>query len=205
MRPVIVGFCEAFILVPRKNGKSPLAAAIGLYMLVADGEVGAEVYTGATSEKLAWEVFRPARLMAVKTPDLRKVLGVEVNAKSLIVESTGSRFEPVIGKPGDGASPSCAIADEFHEADSAALYDTFKTGMIGRTQPLLLVISGRPDSRPPVPCHDLQLSPFAACWKEQSLTSSCSWSSTRSTPEQIGPLKQLYGMANPNSGTQRQP
>jgi phage terminase large subunit-like protein len=132
---------EAYICVPRKNGKSPLAAGIALYMTGCDGEAGAEVYCGATSERQAWEVFRPARLMVQKVADLRKVLGFKVNAKSLVIEKSGSRFEPVIGKPGDGASVSCGIGDEFHEADTADLYDTFKTGMVGRDQPLLLIIT----------------------------------------------------------------
>jgi phage terminase large subunit-like protein len=131
---------QVFLLIPRKNGKSPLAAAIGLYMLTADGEAGAEVYCGASTEKQAWEVFRPARLMAERTPQLCDALGITVNAKSLVTEDN-SRFEPVIGKPGDGASVSCGICDEFHEAEDAILYDTFKTGMVGREQPLLLVIS----------------------------------------------------------------
>lgn len=149
-------FREAYICVPRKNGKSPLAAAIGLYMLTADGEAGAEVYCGATNEKQAWEVFRPAKLMTEKTPDLKKWLGVKVNAKSLVVESTGSRYEPVIGAPGDGASPTCGICDEFHEAVHPFLHDTFKTGMVGRDQPILLTITTA-GFNTASPCHDLQV------------------------------------------------
>ena len=52
------------LLVPRKNGKSDLAARLGLYLFAADDEFGAEIYSGATTEKQAWEVFRPAKLMA---------------------------------------------------------------------------------------------------------------------------------------------
>jgi len=59
-------FREAYIEVPRKNAKSTIAAGIGLYMLTEDGEPGAEVYSGAGTEKQAWEVFKPARLMAKK-------------------------------------------------------------------------------------------------------------------------------------------
>ena len=50
-------------------------------------------------------------------------------------------MEPLIGKPGDGASPSCAIVDEFHEHDTADLYDTMITGMGAREQALMLVIT----------------------------------------------------------------
>lgn len=134
-------FRKAYLCVPRKNGKSIIAAGIGLLMLAADEEQGAEVFSGATSEKQAWEVFRPARLMALQTPGLRKRFGVRVNAKSLHVFRTGSRFEPVIGDPGDGASPSCAIVDEFHEHKDDNLYDTMLTGMGSRDQPLMLVIT----------------------------------------------------------------
>src|SRR5574343_46727 len=61
-------FRQVYVKVPRKNGKSILAAAIGVYMLTADNEFGAEVYCGATTEKQAWEVFRPAKWMIEKSP-----------------------------------------------------------------------------------------------------------------------------------------
>lgn len=134
-------FTEVYLEICRKNGKSVLAAAIGLYMLVADGEAGAEVYSGATTEKQAWEVFRPARLMMLGTPELIEAAGVDVLAKELSVDGDGSRFETMIGKPGDGASPSCAIIDEYHEHDAPDQVDTMKTGMLAREQPLLLQIT----------------------------------------------------------------
>jgi len=132
---------SAYLEIPRKNGKSPLAAAIGLYMLLADGEFGAEVYAGATTEKQAWEVFRPAQLMLSRSPALRRALGADVCARALIKIKDASKFEPIIGNPGDGASPSCAIVDEFHEHDTPALVDTMETGMGAREQPLLLIIT----------------------------------------------------------------
>jgi phage terminase large subunit-like protein len=134
-------FREMYEEVPRKNGKSIKAAGIGLYMFSSDGEYGAEVYSGATSEKQAWEVFRPARLMAKRTPDLCEAYGIEVNASNLSRPDDGSRFEPLIGKPGDGASPSCTIVDEFHEHDTPELYDTMDTGMGAREQPLKVIIT----------------------------------------------------------------
>ena len=134
-------FRKADLFVPRKNAKSTLAAVIGNYMLAADGEHGAEVYSGATSRDQALEVFRPARLMANAKPDFRAHYGVLTNISSLVVLDTNSKFEPVIGKPGDGASPSCSIVDEYHEHSTSELYDTMWTGMGARTQPLLLMIT----------------------------------------------------------------
>jgi phage terminase large subunit-like protein len=132
---------KAYFAVPRKNGKSIIGSGIGLYMFSVDGEFGAEVYSGATTEAQAWEVFRPAKQMLERTPDLQQALGAEVWAKALLVPADGSRFEPVIGKPGDGASPSCAIVDEYHEHDTSELVDTMETGMGAREQPLLLMIT----------------------------------------------------------------
>lgn len=148
-------FRRVLLLVPRKNGKSALAAAIGLYMLCADKEHGAEVYSGATSEKQAWEVFRPARLMAQKRPDMCSQYGLSVNASNLHILSHESRFEPLIGKPGDGASPSCAIVDEYHEHDTDHMFSTMETGMGAREQPLMLVITTAGDNIAG-PCYLMQ-------------------------------------------------
>lgn len=134
-------FHKARIYVPRKNGKSFFGAGIGLYMLAKDNEPGAEVYSGATSEKQAWEVFGPARQMAIKHPKLAPGLGLTINAQSLVRAIDNSKFLPVIGKPGDGASPHCAIIDEYHEHRTSELVDTMETGMGAREQPLSLVIS----------------------------------------------------------------
>ncbi|AZY48849.1 terminase large subunit [Bordetella avium] len=134
-------FRESYWEVPRKNGKSVIAAGVGISMFVADAEFGAEVYSGATTEKQAWEVFRPARLMVQRSPMLVELMGIEVNAQALARPEDGSRFEPIIGNPGDGASPSCSIVDEYHEHDSAALYETMLTGMGARRHPLMFIIT----------------------------------------------------------------
>lgn len=144
-----------YIKVPRKNGKSTLVAGIGLFMLCADGEAGAEVYCGAGSMAQAWEVFGPARNMALADPDLREYFGVEVNARNMNVLETYSKFEPVIGNPGDGASPSCAIVDEFHEHKEPNQYETFDTGQGARDEPLLIVITTAGDNIGG-PCYDLE-------------------------------------------------
>jgi phage terminase large subunit-like protein len=146
---------EFFILVPRGNGKSPMAAIIGLWMAFFDGEKGAEVYCGATTEKQAWEVFRPAKAMVEQVEALRKRFGITVAARSLFQTSTRSRFHPVVGKPGDGASVYCALLDELHEATDPDQYDTFKTGANKRKNSLIGIISTA-GSTTEGPCHSKQ-------------------------------------------------
>lgn len=146
---------KAYLKVPRKNGKSMKVAGIGNYMFLADGEYGAEVYCGATTEKQAWEVYGPAQKMVKKRDDLVDHFGVDVRAKNMNTVEDGSKFEPVIGKPGDGASPSCAIVDEYHEHPDDTQYDTFETGMGARDQPLAIVITTAGDNIGG-PCYDLE-------------------------------------------------
>ena len=154
-------FSIIFIEEPRKNGKSMDAATAGLYMLAADGEKGSEVYSGATSEKQALEVFRPAWQMANKNAALREYFHILLsgnprNPTSIYRLDDMSRFEPLIGKPGDGASPHCAIIDEYHEHKTSDQYDTMDTGMGAREQPIIFVITtaGTDTS---TPCYEMHL------------------------------------------------
>lgn len=130
-----------YIEVPRKNGKTYMVACICLGMLTIENEHGAEIYCGATTEKQAWEIFRPAKQICTKLPDIREQFSLEVNANTLTVTKTGSRFAPIIGDPPDGSSPSCGIADEFHEHKTSDLVDTLVTGMGARENPMMIEIT----------------------------------------------------------------
>lgn len=139
-------FSEIYAEIARKNGKSVLGAIIGLYMFVADGEGGSEVYSGATSQKQALEVFRPAWLMVQKDPEFKEYYNVEVWGKkpdngSLTAGEDHNRFEPLIGNPGDGSSPHCYLCDEFHEHPDSRQYDAMDTGMGARMQPMTTIIT----------------------------------------------------------------
>ncbi len=148
-------FRQAIILVPRKNAKTTWAAAIGLILFACDGEPGAEVYTGASVKKQAFEVFSPAARMARRAAGFADWFGITVGKSSMYVVEDGSKFEPVIGEPGDGPSPHLFIHDEFHEQPTWAQYDQAKTGMGARRQPLQLIIStAGVDIESP--CHELQ-------------------------------------------------
>jgi len=134
-------FREMYTEVPRKNSKSTMGAGGGLYMFAADGEPKSEVYSGATTEKQAWEVFEPARFMALNNNEFREHFGIHVGAKNLSILADGSKFEALIGKPGDGPGPHMAVIDEFHEHKGPQLYNTMKRGMGSRRQPMLWVIT----------------------------------------------------------------
>ncbi|WP_391528496.1 terminase large subunit [Photorhabdus akhurstii] len=133
-------FTEIYVEMPRKNGKSLIAACVGNYMFCADGEYAAEVFCGATTEKQAWKVFEPALMMVKKLPALRKKFQVKPWAEKM-TRPDGSIFAPIIGDPGDGDSPSCAIIDEYHEHATDTLYTTMTTGMGAREQPLTFIIT----------------------------------------------------------------
>lgn len=148
-------FRLAYIKAPRKSGKTfGVAVPIGLYMFTAENEFGAEIYCGANSESQAWEVFRPAKQLCEATPNLRKAFGIQVNARRIEARN-GARFQPVIGKPGDGASPSCAIHDEYHEAADSSQFETMATGMGAREQGLQIVITTA-GTNIESPCYQLE-------------------------------------------------
>ncbi len=149
VRCIQVDAADGMFLVGRTflpTHNSTLGAIIGLYMFCADHEPGAEVYAGATTMDQAYQVFRPAWLMVRKNPEFAAHFGLELsgterNPGNIFQMSSGSRFEPLIGKPGDGASPHCAVIDEYHEHTSSELYDAMKTGMGARSQPMRPVIT----------------------------------------------------------------
>ncbi len=134
-------FRTAYIEIPRKNGKSTLAAALGLYLAFGDGEPGAEVYSAATTQKQAKIVFEEARRMAQKNKSLKKALNIFVH--SLSRESTAQKFEPVSSEAGtlDGLNPHGVIIDELHAHKSRDVYDVLETALGARRNPLLISIT----------------------------------------------------------------
>ena len=136
-------FREAYIEVPRKNGKSLMSAGIGLYMLTADGEQGAEVYSAATTRDQARIVFDDAKGMAERTPDMRSYLGVAILTHSITVAHTSSKFSPLAAEAStqDGLNVHCAIIDELHAHKKRDLYDVIDTARGAREQSLLWLIT----------------------------------------------------------------
>ena len=134
-------FRTAYVEVPRKNGKTELAAAVGLYLLVADGEAGAEVYSAATKRDQARIVHNAAKQMLRRSPDLRRF--VEQYRDNLVVPATASKFEALSSESHtlDGLNPHGIILDELHAHRDRHLRDVLITGTGARRQPLEWIIT----------------------------------------------------------------
>lgn len=134
-------FRTAYNEIPRKNGKSTLSSGVGLYLLAADGEAGAEVYAAATKREQAKIVFSEASRMVKASPELRKVIGVF--AHNLHIQATASKLEPLGADADtmDGLNVHGAIIDELHAHKTRAVVDVMETATGARTQPLQFEIT----------------------------------------------------------------
>lgn len=147
----------AYIEVPRKNGKSHLAAAVALYMLCADGESGAEVYGAGYDRDQASIVFRIASQMVRAQPELDQILDIHEATKKIIDRETGSFYQAVSRETlgAHGYNPHCIVFDEIHTQKTRELYDTLVMGMGARIQPLIFGITTAGDEHESVLCKEL--------------------------------------------------
>lgn len=134
-------FREAYVEIPRKNGKTTLAAGIALKCMVADGENGAEVYSAATKKDQARIVFKDASRMVRSSPLLKS--RIKTYQGSLACDQLGSVFSPLSSDINslDGLNVHCGVVDELHAHKSRELWDVVKTGTGARTQPIMLAIT----------------------------------------------------------------
>ena len=134
-------FRETMFLVGRKNGKSTLLAGIGLYLLVADYEGAAEIYSVATKKDQASKVLTAAHNMVKQSPELRAVIRKRRN--DLYFEATSSKFEALASDSNtlDGLNSHAVIIDELHAIRDRNLYDVMKQSTSSRNQPLVVMIT----------------------------------------------------------------
>lgn len=132
---------RAYIEIPRKNGKSTLAAGLALYMLFADNEPGAEVYSAAADTDQARIVFDEARRMVESSPALSKY--GTVYRKSIIVPMAGSTYRVISADAHTkhGFNASGVIFDELHAQPDRNLYDVLNTSTGARRQPMMVMIT----------------------------------------------------------------
>lgn len=150
-------FRRSYIEVPRGNGKSAISSGVGLFMLAADGEMGAEVYSLATTRDQARIVFGDAQQMVRLSPDLRRHYGIEIAAHNINILMQGSKFEPLSaeGSTLDGLNIHLGIIDELHAHKTRTVYDVVETGTGKRDQSLLWVITTAGSDRSGI-CYEVR-------------------------------------------------
>lgn len=132
---------ELLLIVARKNGKSTLSAGIGLYLQIADGEPGPEIYAVATKKDQAKIVWLDAKKMVKKSPTLLRKIKPLVG--ELISDWNESSFKP-LGSDSetlDGLNVHGAMMDEIHAWKDKNLYDVVVDGTSAREQPLIVMIT----------------------------------------------------------------
>lgn len=133
-------FKTIYLEVARKNSKSTMLAAIGLYLTKYDNEAGAEIYSAATTRDQSKVVFDIAQSM-VKKSRLREQFTVYKN--NIHDEGTASKFMPLSSDFNslDGLNIHAALVDELHAHKTRDLYDVLDTGTGARRQPLMISIT----------------------------------------------------------------
>lgn len=134
-------FRETLFLVGRKNGKSTLLAALALYMLVADYEGAAEIYSVATKKDQAKKTLTEAVNMIKQSPELRAVIKKRRN--DVYFPMTASVFEALASDSNtlDGLNSHAVIIDELHAIRDRNLYEVMKQSTSSRRQPLVIMIT----------------------------------------------------------------
>ena len=132
---------EVLWIMARKNGKSCLLSAIGLYMMLGDKEGGAEVDCVASKKDQAKIVFDEARNMVSQSPYLAKY--IKKRRTDMYSPYNFGVFQPLSSDSNtlDGLNPHCGIIDELHSIKDRNIYDVVKQGMSARKQPLLFQIT----------------------------------------------------------------
>ena len=130
-------FREYYFEVARKHGKSFLSACIACYMLVADGEEGAEIYSAATKLDQAKIIYNAAKNIIDQSSEMRAL--VKSTRDGLSFRMTRSVMKPLPNesKSLDGLNIHFAALDEIHEQRDRNMYDVLRQGMKARRQPLI--------------------------------------------------------------------
>lgn len=152
-------FRTVYIECPRKNGKSTLSAPVALYLLAADREPGAEVYSAATTRDQAKIVWEDAKRMTERSVALRNALGVETSGHAIYVHRTASSLKALSrDQQGnlDGLNVHGAIIDELHGHKDRGVWDVIETATGSRTQPLVWAITTAGSNRAGI-CYEQQI------------------------------------------------
>lgn len=150
-------FRVAYVETGKGSGKSPLAAGVGLYGLVADDEHRAEIYAAATKKDQAMILFRDAVAMVDQSPELAMRIrksGSSGNEWNLAYLDTMSYFRPISADDGQsGPRPHIALIDEIHEHKDGRVVEMVRAGTKGRRQAMIFMITNSGANRQSV-CYE---------------------------------------------------
>ena len=133
---------EAILIVGKKNGKSLISSGVGLYLLVADGEPGPEIYSVATKRDQAKIIWSESKRMRNKSPALSKRTRALVG--EILCDFNDGVFKPLASDSDtlDGLNVHGVLMDEWHQwKNGMALYDIMADGVSAREQPLIFATS----------------------------------------------------------------
>lgn len=147
---------EAALFIPRKNGKSTIAAGLILYQMVADGRSGAQYYCAAETRDQASLIFNMAARMIRAQPLLSKRLKIIDSTKRVTFQERGSYFRAVPNEKGifHGTKPACVAFDELHLQHNRDTWDGAKTAFGTSKDPLMLTMSTAGIDRHSI-CHEV--------------------------------------------------
>lgn len=133
----------AYVVMARKNGKSALASAIVLYLLVGDDEESAEIYGAAADTKQAGKVYGPTKRMVDLSPVLSKRLKENKAARRIYDEKSNSFYEVITADAlGElGHNPHGFVLDEVLSQPDRSLWDALRTAAGARAQAMFLAIT----------------------------------------------------------------
>lgn len=195
-------FRTVYVESGKGSGKSPLAAGVGLYCMIADNESRAEVYAAATKKDQAMILFKDAVAMVEQSPELEKVL-VKTGKNpvwQLAMPATNSIFKPISSDNGQsGPRPHCALIDEVHEHKTADVVNLMRAGTKGRKQALIFMITNSGHDRTSI-CYDYH--EYGRKVSDQSVQDDSFFSFICSLDEKDDPFKDsaCWGKANPSLG-----
>lgn len=131
------------LMLPRKNGKTELAAALAIYFLLFDGEIGAEVYSAAADKDQAALVFNVAAQMIRNDAELLAQCEIIDSQKRIVHRKSGSFYRAISAEAYSkhGFNASVVIYDELHAAPDRELWDVLSTSQGARSQPMLIAIT----------------------------------------------------------------
>src|SRR5688572_15756572 len=131
------------LMLPRKNGKTELAAALAIYFLLFDGETGGEVYSCAADKDQAGLVFNVAAQMVRNDAELYAQCEIIDSQKRIVHRKSGSFYRAISAEAYSkhGFNASVVIYDELHAAPSRELWDVLSTSQGARKQPMMMAIT----------------------------------------------------------------